>query len=40
MLNATISAPKYTYTVGYPRHHLTNFTIISVHISEQQHFYR
>jgi len=25
MLNAHISAPKYTYTVGYPGHHLTNF---------------
>ena len=34
--NADISVPKYTYNVGY--WHIS--TIISVHISEQQHFYR
>ena len=35
MQNADTSVPKYTYTVGY--WHIS--TIISVHISEQQHFY-
>jgi len=33
MPNADISAPKYTYTVGYWQ----IFTIISDHINEQQH---
>jgi len=36
MQNADISVPKYTYIVDY--WHIS--TIISVHISEQQHFYR
>jgi len=37
ILNANISATKYTYTVGYAGQ---MFTITSVHISEQRHFYR